>query len=108
MRYGEGLFVGYRGYDALHREVAFPFGHGLSYTSFEYSDVTVTANGNEVSVELTVTNTGGRAGREVVQLYAGKPVSEVELRKPTTAVIGEEVKVLQADHALLGIINTAA
>lgn len=77
VRYGEGLFVGYRGYDALHREVAFPFGHGLSYTSFEYSDVTVTANGNEVSVELTVTNTGGRAGREVVQLYAGKPVSEV-------------------------------
>ena len=73
VRYGEGLYIGYRGYDALHREVAFPFGHGLSYTSFEYSDVTVTANGNEVSVELTVTNTGGRAGREVVQLYAGKP-----------------------------------
>jgi beta-glucosidase len=69
VRYGEGLFVGYRGYDALGTKVAYPFGHGLSYTTFGYSDLRVTATGDGVSVAVTVTNTGDRAGREVVQAY---------------------------------------
>lgn len=77
VRYGEGLFVGYRGYDAAGRDVAFPFGHGLSYTTFEYSDVTATASGNDVTVSVTVTNTGDREGREVVQVYVSKPESAV-------------------------------
>ena len=69
VRYGEGLFVGYRWYDARELEVAFPFGHGLSYTTFEYSGLTVTADEGGVDVTLTVTNTGSRDGREVVQAY---------------------------------------
>ena len=72
VRYGEGLFVGYRWYDARNMAVAYPFGHGLSYTSFAYGDATaaVEADGN-ITVKVTVTNTGDRAGREVVQAYSG-------------------------------------
>ena len=72
VRYGEGLFVGYRWYDARNMAVAYPFGHGLSYTSFAYGDATaaVEADGN-ITVKVTVTNTGDRAGREVVQVYSG-------------------------------------
>ncbi|MDR0594935.1 MAG: glycoside hydrolase family 3 C-terminal domain-containing protein [Bifidobacteriaceae bacterium] len=77
VRYGEGLFVGYRGYDARQLEVAYPFGHGLSYTSFDYSDLAVAPTATGLRVELTVTNTGARAGREVVQVYVGLPASKV-------------------------------
>ena len=79
VRYGEGLFVGYRWYDARRMEVAFPFGHGLSYMTFGYSEATAstTADG-DVEVRLTVTNTGGRAGREVVQAYVSLPGSAVQ------------------------------
>ncbi len=73
VRYGEGLLIGYRWYDAHELDVAYPFGHGLSYTTFEYSDLEaeVTDDGAEVSASasVTVTNTGARAGRETVQVY---------------------------------------
>ena len=83
VRYGEGVFVGYRGYDALLLPVSYPFGHGLSYTNFEYADLTTTLTGNAeddtlaVAVTCTVTNTGQRAGKEVVQLYVTDPDSSV-------------------------------
>ena len=77
VRYGEGLFVGYRGYDALATEVAYPFGHGLSYTTFGYSDLSVSSTDNGLSVAVTVTNTGSRAGREIVQAYVSVPGSKV-------------------------------
>ncbi len=68
--YGEGRYVGYRHYDTLDVSVAYPFGHGLSYTRFSYSDLGVVESGeNAWTVEVTVTNTGGRSGHEVVQLY---------------------------------------
>ncbi|GII05292.1 glycoside hydrolase family 3 C-terminal domain-containing protein [Planobispora takensis] len=68
--YGEGRYVGYRHYDTLDVPVAYPFGHGLSYTRFSYDDLAVVENGgNTWTVEATVTNTGGRSGHEVVQLY---------------------------------------
>ncbi|BCW62848.1 glycoside hydrolase family 3 C-terminal domain-containing protein [Arthrobacter sp. StoSoilB22] len=72
VRYGEGIFVGYRGYDRLERDVAFPFGHGLSYTSFSYENLQLSANADGITAEVTVTNTGKRDGREVVQLYVSK------------------------------------
>lgn len=72
VHYGEGIFVGYRYYDFKDIEPLFPFGHGLSYTSFEYGDLrlpeTVKA-GAPLEVQVTVKNTGARAGKEVVQLY---------------------------------------
>ena len=75
VRYGEGVFVGYRGHDALAQPVSYPFGHGLSYTSFGYDDLAVDVTGAHatrdlrVRVSCSVTNTGHRAGKEVAQLY---------------------------------------
>lgn len=67
--YKEGLYVGYRYYNKAGIPVRFPFGYGLSYTSFAYSDLTVEGR----TVQVTVTNTGDRAGAEVVQLYIAPP-----------------------------------
>ncbi|MBX7447718.1 glycoside hydrolase family 3 C-terminal domain-containing protein [Mycolicibacterium sp. 3033] len=79
VRYGEGLFVGYRWYDARCLEVAFPFGHGLSYTSFDYTDAVATVDSaGGLAVSVTVTNTGGVAGREIVQVYTSLPGSDVD------------------------------
>ncbi|CRH89443.1 Thermostable beta-glucosidase B [Chlamydia trachomatis] len=66
--YREGLYIGYRYVDKVNAAVHYPFGHGLSYTDFAYSDLTVEENG----LRLTVTNTGSVAGSEIVQLYIGK------------------------------------
>lgn len=71
--YAEGIYVGYRHYDRGNIEPLFPFGHGLSYTKFEYGELKVTPDkvgpGRLVRVSLTVRNSGSRAGAEVVQLY---------------------------------------
>jgi beta-glucosidase len=77
VRYGEGLFVGYRYYDARDAAVSFPFGHGLSYTTFEFSGLAVSGSADGIDVELTVTNSGDRDGREVVQVYVSVPASSV-------------------------------
>ncbi len=69
VRYGEGLLIGYRWYDAHSLPVAAAFGHGLSYTTFGYSDLRVETRGNGVDVRVTITNTGDVAGSEVVQVY---------------------------------------
>ncbi len=73
VRYEEGVFVGYRHYDRAKIEPRFPFGHGLSYTTFSYGDLNV--DGRDVSVD--VTNTGKVRGKEVVQLYICDPVAAV-------------------------------
>ncbi|MBW2315007.1 MAG: glycoside hydrolase family 3 C-terminal domain-containing protein, partial [Deltaproteobacteria bacterium] len=71
--YGEGVFMGYRGYDAAGRVPALPFGHGLSYAEFAWGDLRVAnakvAAGEAVAAEIEIRNTSGRRGREVVQLY---------------------------------------
>jgi len=81
VNYGEGIFVGYRYYDMKDVTPLFPFGHGLSYTSFAYSNLKVTRKvkaGRMVEVSLTVTNTGKLDGKEVVQLY----VSDIKSSLP--------------------------
>ncbi|UQS23853.1 glycoside hydrolase family 3 C-terminal domain-containing protein [Amycolatopsis thermalba] len=77
VRYGEGIHVGYRGFDARELEVAYPFGFGLSYTTFEYGEARATATDAGIEVRVPVTNTGDRDGREVVQVYVSVPGSRV-------------------------------
>lgn len=77
VRYGEGLLVGYRWYDARTMDVSFPFGHGLSYTTFHYEGVSADVDHAGITVRLTVTNTGDRDGAEVVQVYTGLASSSV-------------------------------
>ncbi|HEX7167783.1 MAG TPA: glycoside hydrolase family 3 C-terminal domain-containing protein [Acidimicrobiales bacterium] len=79
--YGEGLFVGYRWYDARAIEPRYPFGHGLSYTTFDFGPLDVSTSGDRATVTLTVTNTGDRAGVETVQLYV-RDVEASVIRPP--------------------------
>ena len=72
VRYDEGVKVGYKWFDAEHKEVLFPFGFGLSYTTYAYSDLKLNA-GARPTVSFTVRNTGNRAGMETAEVYAGLP-----------------------------------
>lgn len=79
VRYGEGVFVGYRWYDARRMDVAFPFGHGLSYTTFSYGAPSATVvDSGDIRVTVPVTNAGEVDGREVVQVYVAPESSIVE------------------------------
>jgi beta-glucosidase len=73
--YSEGIAVGYRWYDRQNIEPLFPFGHGLSYTRFEYSDLAVTRVADGLDITLAVRNAGPRKGAEVVQFYIGPPAA---------------------------------
>lgn len=76
--YNEGLFIGYRWYEKKNCSVQYPFGHGLSYTSFEYGKLSAVVDSKKVSVSLVVRNSGDRAGAETVQLYLSDLKSSVE------------------------------
>jgi beta-glucosidase len=79
--YKEGIFVGYRGYERANIKPQFPFGFGLSYTTFKYSNLTVkpsaTGSGSLYEISFDVKNTGSREGAEVAQLYIGNPQTKV-------------------------------
>lgn len=77
VHYDEGLKVGYKWYDAENKPVLFPFGFGLSYTTFTYSELKVTP-GSETTVSFTVKNTGSRAGAEIAEVYAALPATAGE------------------------------
>jgi len=77
VHYDEGLKVGYKWYDAENKPVLFPFGYGLSYTTFRYSGLKVSA-GSETKVSFTVKNTGRRAGVEIAEVYAALPANTGE------------------------------
>jgi beta-glucosidase len=79
VNYSEGVDVGYRWYDARNQEPLFPFGYGLSYTAFRYSDLQVERTGeHQATVKVRIANTGKREGAEVVQLYLGSPAAAEE------------------------------
>ena len=82
VRYGEGVFIGYRWYEARHLPVRFPFGHGLSYTTFEIGqpdcDDTEISSDQKVTIRIPVTNIGKRVGTEVVQVYVAPRNSSVQ------------------------------
>lgn len=95
--YAEGIFIGYRYYDKKEMPVAFPFGHGLSYTDFSYSNLRVDkeklTDAETLQVQVDVTNTGAVAGKTVVQLYVHDPESSV--RRPVRELKGFEKVALQ-------------
>jgi beta-glucosidase len=98
--YGEGLYIGYKHYDHAKIEPLFPFGHGLSYTTFEYgrpeiSARTLTPNG-EIKITLAISNTGSRAGSEIVQLYVHDEKSR--LPRPEKELVAFEKVYLEADE----------
>jgi beta-glucosidase len=84
VNYTEGVKVGYKWYDAENKEPLFPFGFGLSYTTFGYSQLAATT-GNGMQVSFNVKNTGARAGAEVAQVYLGLPASAGEPPKRLVA-----------------------
>ena len=107
--YGEGIHVGYRHYDTYDIPVAFPFGHGLSYTSFDHLATEGRQPDGSIRVQATVTNTGSRAGREVVQVYARHTTPGVHRPRRELAGFGDitlapgetgTVEVIIAEHDL--------
>ncbi|MBR4700042.1 MAG: glycoside hydrolase family 3 C-terminal domain-containing protein [Prevotella sp.] len=74
----EDIYVGYRFFDTFQRNVAYPFGFGLSYTTFEYSKPVVKLNGDKVSVSINVKNSGSMSGKEVAQVYIAAPAGKLE------------------------------
>jgi len=74
----EGIYVGYRWFDKQNIPVSYPFGYGLSYTTFEYSDATVANDGKNITVTVNVKNTGAAAGKEVVEVYASAPAKTMD------------------------------
>lgn len=98
--YSEGPLVGYRYYDTHPEEVCYPFGFGLSYTSFLYKNASLKEDGENLNITFTLKNTGGFDGAEVVQLYSAKPLScvsrvpkELKAFKKVFLKVGEEKEV---------------
>ena len=98
--YGEGVFVGYRGYEKNGVKPAYPFGHGLTYTTFEYSDLSAKAVKGGVEVAFTLTNTGDYDASEVAQVYVGevkptvpRPAKELKGYKKVFVKAGESAQV---------------
>jgi len=109
--YGEDVYIGYRWYEATKKDVAFAFGHGLSYTTFSFANLNVEyAGGEEIVVEVGVRNSGSVAGAEVVQVYIAqkspsirRPVKELKGFKKVFLEPGETRKVevkLQTKYAV--------
>ena len=76
--YEEGIYVGYRHFDKVNSEVSYPFGFGLSYTDFEFSDLAVAVENDSINVQLTVKNIGDQVGKEVIQIYVSKPSTTID------------------------------
>lgn len=96
VEYKEGIFVGYRGYEHNHVKPLFPFGYGLSYTTFKFSKLAVAGNGAKATVSFDVTNTGKRAGAEVAEVYVAddhakvaRPAKELKGFERVTLAPGE-------------------
>ena len=87
--YKEGVYVGYRYFDSVGQTAMFPFGHGLGYTAFSVMEPQVSVQGAEVAVCAKVTNTGGRAGKEVVQLYVSVPAGRLDQPYQTLAALAK-------------------
>lgn len=120
VEYRESIYVGYRYYDKAGKEVAYPFGHGLSYTTFAFSDLHLSAaeisEGERLDVSVTVTNTGDLAGKTVVQIYVAppadgmfRPVRELRAFAKVELAPGEsKIVTMPLDSRAFAYFDTAA
>lgn len=113
--YDEDIYVGYRFFDSFKKNVSYPFGYGLSYTTFSYNNVKATDNGSNVTVSVSVTNTGNRPGKEVAEVYVTAPKGAIEkpaqelkaFAKTRTLQPGEsQTLTMNIDKADLASFNT--
>ena len=115
--YEEGIYVGYRFFDAFKVNSSYPFGFGLSYTNFEYSDLNIVQEGDDFMVECTIKNAGKLAGKEIVQLYVKSALGTIEkpekelkgFAKTKELKVGESQKItIKANINDLGYYDTAS
>jgi beta-glucosidase len=103
--YEEGIYVGYRFFDTFNVDVSYPFGFGLSYTTFEYSNLNIVQDGDDITVSCSVKNTGNTDGKEVVQLYVKSALGTIE--KPDKELKGfAKTKLLKTGESQNIIIKT--
>jgi beta-glucosidase len=119
VEYRESVYVGYRFYDTVDKEVLFPFGHGLSYTTFAYSDLVLSdtriSEVDTLTVHFTVRNTGDRPGKEIVQLYVSptspvvfRPAKELKGFQKVALDPGEEIEIsFELDRRAFAYFSTA-
>ena len=101
--YREGVYVGYRYFDSAGKKAMFPFGYGLSYTEFRYHNIKAAADGSRITVSARVTNKGGAAGRDVLQLYVSSPADGTD--KPYQDLAGfAKTRLLQPGQSQTVII----
>ena len=97
--YGERMYVGYRHFDTVGRDVAFPFGHGLSYTSFEYTEISANVKDDNLETSVRITNVGNCDGAEIVQIYSVPPTSGED--RPLHELVGFEKITLSAGQSAI-------
>lgn len=101
--YSEGIYVGYRYFISSGRPVSFPFGYGLSYTSFSYSDASAVLKGGKVRLKVRVTNTGDRPGKEAVGVYVHAPESGLDKPERELKSFGKTRLLLPGESQLISL-----
>ena len=106
--YEDGIWVGYRAFQTRKTETAFPFGHGLSYTRFSYGDLRLSSSEftDKLSVSVTITNSGERPGREVVQLYLSAPPGSLDKPASELRAFGKTVLLRSNESQTLKFVLT--
>ena len=105
--YREGIYVGYRYFDSTGTAPLLPFGFGLGYTSFELAEPTVTIDGSRVIARVRVTNTGGRAGKEVVQVYVSVPPGRLDQPYQALAGFGKSAELAPGECQEVAVVNVS-
>lgn len=107
--YEEDIFVGYRYFDSFDKEVSYPFGYGLSYTTFKYEDAKITNSNGKYTISVKITNTGKTAGKEIVELYVADPQSKT-MNKPQKELKGfhktKELKPGESEIVEMSLMNS--